>query len=76
MGGSGGGIAYNREEFPLRFVNVVSTSLSYSPIIDRRIFNCWKYEMEVVRDKTTTVLSYVRSKTSTQWAFTQVTQSL
>ena len=76
MGGSGGGIAYNREEFLEICERGFDLSPTHQLLIDESLIGWKEYEMEVVRDKTTTVLSYVRSKTSTQWAFTQVTQSL
>ena len=51
MGGTGGGVAYNREEF----VHYVRTSLEASPtnevLIDESLIGWKEYEMEVVRDK-------------------------
>jgi len=51
MGGSGGGIAYNREEF----VEICTRGLELSPthelLIDESILGWKEYEMEVVRDK-------------------------
>ena len=51
MGGSGGGIAYNREEFE----QIVMSGLDASPIgevmIDESVLGWKEYEMEVVRDK-------------------------
>ncbi|NRB71056.1 MAG: carbamoyl-phosphate synthase large subunit, partial [Xanthomonadales bacterium] len=50
MGGSGGGIAYNREEFE----DIVSRGLELSPttevMIEESILGWKEYEMEVVRD--------------------------
>jgi len=50
LGGSGGGIAYNREEF----VDIVTNGLELSPVHEVLIEECllgWKeYEMEVMRD--------------------------
>ena len=50
MGGTGGGIAYNREEF----VNICERGLDASPtdelLIEECIFGWKEYEMEVVRD--------------------------
>ncbi len=50
LGGSGGGIAYNREEF----VEIVANGLELSPVHEVLIEECllgWKeYEMEVMRD--------------------------
>lgn len=51
MGGTGGGIAYNREEFE----NIVRGGLSASPttevLIEESVLGWKEYEMEVVRDK-------------------------
>ena len=50
LGGTGGGIAYNREEFDL----IVASGLDASPIgevqIDESVLGWKEYEMEVVRD--------------------------
>ncbi len=50
MGGTGGGVAYNREEF----IHFVNTSLEASPtnevLIDESLIGWKEYEMEVVRD--------------------------
>ncbi|WP_207062277.1 carbamoyl-phosphate synthase large subunit [Motiliproteus sp. SC1-56] len=51
MGGSGGGIAYNKEEF----VEICERGLELSPtnelLIDESLIGWKEYEMEVVRDK-------------------------
>ncbi len=51
LGGSGGGIAYNREEF----VEICNRGLQLSPtnelLIDESLLGWKEYEMEVVRDK-------------------------
>src|SRR5207248_9611127 len=51
LGGTGGGIAYNREEF----FNIVETGLDASPtaevLIEESVLGWKEYEMEVVRDK-------------------------
>ena len=51
MGGSGGGIAYNREEFEA----IVASGLDASPVgevmIDESVLGWKEYEMEVVRDR-------------------------
>ncbi len=51
MGGSGGGIAYNREEFE----KIISRGLDLSPtnevLIEASVLGWKEYEMEVVRDK-------------------------
>jgi len=51
MGGAGGGIAYNHEEFE----SIIKSGLDASPIhevmIDESVLGWKEYEMEVVRDK-------------------------
>ena len=51
MGGTGGGIAYNREEF----IHIVGTGLDASPttevLIEESVLGWKEYEMEVVRDR-------------------------
>ena len=51
LGGSGGGVAYNREEFD----QIVTTGLDTSPVgavlIEESLLGWKEYEMEVVRDK-------------------------
>ncbi len=51
MGGSGGGIAYNKDEF----VEIVSRGLDMSPttevLLEESVLGWKEYEMEVVRDK-------------------------
>ncbi|MEM7616788.1 MAG: carbamoyl-phosphate synthase large subunit [Pseudomonadota bacterium] len=51
LGGTGGGVAYNREEFK----NIVKTGLEASPVsqvqIDQSLLGWKEYEMEVIRDK-------------------------
>ncbi len=51
LGGSGGGIAYNREEF----IEIVSRGLDLSPVhevlIEESVLGWKEFEMEVVRDK-------------------------
>jgi carbamoyl-phosphate synthase large subunit len=56
MGGSGGGIAYNRDEF----VALVTLGLSLSPVgetlVEESVIGWKEYELEVMRDKNDNVL--------------------
>ena len=56
MGGSGGGIAYNREEF----VEICTRGLELSPtselLIDESLLGWKEFEMEVVRDRNDNVI--------------------
>lgn len=51
MGGSGGGIAYNREEFESICIQGLELSPTHELLIDESILGWKEYEMEVVRDK-------------------------
>ena len=56
LGGTGGGIAYNKDEFD----SIVTSGLDASPVnsvlIEESIIGWKEYEMEVVRDKSDTVI--------------------
>jgi len=56
MGGSGGGIAYNREEF----IRLVTLGLSLSPVgetlVEESVIGWKEYELEVIRDKNDNVI--------------------
>jgi carbamoyl-phosphate synthase large subunit len=51
MGGSGGGIAYNREEFEAICIQGLELSPTHELLIDESILGWKEFEMEVVRDK-------------------------
>ncbi|WP_439100492.1 carbamoyl-phosphate synthase large subunit [Congregibacter sp.] len=51
MGGSGGGIAYNREEFEEICVRGLDLSPTSELLIDESLIGWKEYEMEVVRDR-------------------------
>ncbi len=51
MGGTGGGIAYNREEFLDICLRGLELSPTHELLIDESIIGWKEYEMEVVRDK-------------------------
>lgn len=51
MGGSGGGIAYNREEFEDICMRGLELSPTHELLIDESVLGWKEYEMEVVRDK-------------------------
>lgn len=75
MGGTGGGIAYNREEFEEICERGTDLSPTKELLIDESLIGWKEYEMEVVRDKTTTASSSAPSKTSTRWGSTPATPS-
>lgn len=51
MGGSGGGIAYNREEFEEICARGLELSPTHELLIDESVLGWKEFEMEVVRDK-------------------------
>ena len=51
MGGSGGGIAYNREEFEEICLRGLDLSPTHELLIDESLLGWKEYEMEVVRDR-------------------------
>lgn len=51
MGGSGGGIAYNREEFDEICTRGFELSPTHELLLDESVLGWKEYEMEVVRDK-------------------------
>ena len=69
LGGTGGGIAYNKAEF----IEIVERGLDASPttevLIEESVLGWKEFEMEVVRDtQATTASSSARSRTSIRWA--------
>jgi carbamoyl-phosphate synthase large subunit len=75
LGGTGGGVAYNVEEYE----EICRSGLAPRPmrqiLIDESLLGWKEYEMEVVRDKADNASSSARSRTSTRWASTQATRS-
>ncbi|MGD9650249.1 MAG: carbamoyl-phosphate synthase large subunit, partial [Dongiaceae bacterium] len=51
LGGTGGGIAYNREEFKQIIENALRASPTSSALIEESVLGWKEFEMEVVRDK-------------------------
>ncbi len=50
LGGTGGGIAYNREEFEVQVRKGLDASPIHEVLIDRSVIGWKEYELEVVRD--------------------------
>jgi carbamoylphosphate synthase large subunit len=75
LGGTGGGIAYNKAEF----IEIVERGIDASPtneVLIEEIVLGWKeFEMEVVATSATTASSSARSRTSTRWACTPAIRS-
>ena len=69
LGGTGGGIAYDKAEY----IDIVQSGLDASPttevLIEESVLGWKEYEMEVVRDQRRTIASSsARSRTSIRWA--------
>ena len=56
MGGTGGGIAYNREEFEAQVRKGLDASPTTEVLIDRSVIGWKEYELEVVRDSIDNVI--------------------
>ncbi len=56
MGGAGGGVAYNQEQFRQIIEHGLSMSPTHEVLIDESIIGWKEYEMEVVRDKNDNVI--------------------
>ncbi len=50
LGGTGGGIAYNREEFEEMLVRALELSPVHSVLVERSVIGWKEYELEVMRD--------------------------
>ena len=75
LGGTGGGIAYNLDEFE----TIVRRGIDASPVnevlIEQSVIGWKEFEMEVVRDKNDNCDHHLqRSRTSTPWASTPATR--
>ena len=75
LGGAGGGIAYNREEYE----KMVQAGLEISPTTEVLVEECllgWKeYEMEVMRDHKDQCVVICSLKTLIPWVYTRATPS-
>ncbi|MEX2465402.1 MAG: carbamoyl-phosphate synthase large subunit [Gemmatimonadota bacterium] len=56
MGGTGGGIAYNREEFEAQVRKGLDASPTTEVLVDRSVIGWKEYELEVVRDEIDNVI--------------------
>ncbi|MBN8219576.1 MAG: ATP-grasp domain-containing protein, partial [Spirochaetes bacterium] len=56
LGGSGGGICYNREEYIAMVSKALTESPTHQVLIDQSILGWKEYEMEVMRDKADNVV--------------------
>ena len=76
LGGTGGGIGYNKEEFAEIVERGLDASPAHQVLVEESVLGWKEFEMEVVRDQArTTASSCARSRTSTRWACTRATRS-
>jgi len=75
LGGTGGGIAYNAEEFETICKRGIEASPTHELLIEESLIGWKEFEMEVVRDRAITASSSARLKILIRWAFTPVTRS-
>ena len=68
LGGTGGGIAYNREEYLAICESGIDASPTSEVLIEESVLGWKEYEMEVVRDRNDNCIIVVPSRTSTPWA--------
>jgi carbamoyl-phosphate synthase large subunit len=75
LGGTGGGIAYNRREFEEMLRRGLDASPVTSVLVERSIIGWKEYELEVMRDGADNVVIVCSSRTSTRWVSTPATRS-
>ena len=75
MGGVGGGIAYNIEEFRDLAERGIELSPVHEILVEESVIGWKEFELEVMRDSPTTSSSSARSRTSIRWACTPATAS-
>ena len=74
LGGTGGGVAYNREDYEYYCRTGMEASPVAQILVDESLLGWKEFEMEVVRDpRRTTPSSSAPSRTSTRWACTRAT---
>ena len=70
LGGSGGGIAYNMEEYKTIVTSGLNASTTTQVLIEKSLLGWKEYELEVMRDLADNVVSCAPSRTSIPWACT------
>ena len=70
MGGSGGGIAYNREEFEAIVTRGLAASPTHELLLEESVVGWKEYEMEVVRDRKDNCIIICSIKNVDAWACT------
>jgi carbamoyl-phosphate synthase large subunit len=75
LGGTGGGIAYNRRGVRGDRAARPRPSMITEVLIDQSVLGWKEYELEVMRDRKDNASSSAASRTSTRWACTRATRS-
>ena len=75
MGGSGGGIAYNAEEFETICRRGLEASPTSELLIEESLLGWKEFEMEVVRDKADNCIIVCSIENLIRWACTPATPS-
>ena len=75
LGGSGGGIAYNKDEFEAKVRRGLELSPVHEVLLEESVIGWKEYEMEVMRDVADNVVIICAIENSTRWAFTPETRS-
>ena len=70
LGGTGGGIAYNMEEFSAICERGLDASPTKELLIEESVIGWKEFEMEVVRDRADNCIIVSPSRTSTRWEST------
>ena len=69
LGGTGGGIAYNREELDEILERGIDLSPVHEVLVEESVLGWKEFELEVMRDWRVTPSSSARSRISIPWAF-------
>ena len=75
LGGTGGGIAYNLEEFEAMVRRALELSPVGSVLVERSIIGWKEFELEVMRDGADNVVIVCSIENFDRWACTPVTRS-
>jgi carbamoyl-phosphate synthase large subunit len=72
LGGSGGSVVYQKEDFDALLDRGLQTSPIHEVLIDKAVLGWKEYELELLRDNNDNVaIICSASKILIQWAFTQ-----
>ncbi len=75
LGGTGGGIAYNKEEFEEKVKNGLALSPVHEVLLEESVLGWKEFEMEVMRDVADNVVIICSIENLTRWESTRGTRS-